>query len=88
MNLLKQVAAILGTVTMIAILIAIVSPKTAHAVTALLVQIEPGTTTHVGQNESQLVSLQCNVGTNFCTNFGPDGVSVTLEAYVAPPVTR
>jgi hypothetical protein len=62
MRLLKQAMAVLGTVLTITALVAIISPKTAHALAAALVQIQPGTTTHVGQNEGQLVSLFCQTG--------------------------
>ncbi|HTV09318.1 MAG TPA: hypothetical protein VMD97_09775 [Candidatus Aquilonibacter sp.] len=64
MTLLKQAMAVLGTVLTITVLVALISPKTAHAIAATLVQIEPGTTTHMGQNESQLVLLQCTASLN------------------------
>lgn len=70
MRLLKQAWTVFATVVVIALLLAIVSPKAAHAVAAARVQIVPGTTTHVGQNESQLVSLLCNAS---CVAVDPSG---------------
>ena len=84
MRLLKQAMAVLGTVLTIAVLVAIIAPKTAHAVAAALVQIVPGTTTHVGQNESQLVSLVCEHSTNYCNAIDADGTQAA-SPYVVPP---
>ena len=87
MRLLKQAMAVLGTVTMIAVLVAVFAPKTAHAVAAALVQIEPGTTTHVGQNEGSLVALDCFAGSQNCSEETPstgDLCCVGLTAYVVP----
>jgi hypothetical protein len=39
MRLLKQAMAVLGTVVVIAVLVAVVTPKTAHAVVATMVQV-------------------------------------------------
>ena len=83
MTLLKQTLAILGTVLTIAIIVAIVSPKTAHAVAAALVQIEPGATTHLGQNETQLVSLSCQYVYGGCAAINPQGV-YSATAYTVP----
>lgn len=83
MTLLKQALAILGTALTIALLVAIVAPKTAHAIAAALVQIEPGTTTHMGQNESQLVSLLCQPGSLGCFTISPQGDNST-SVYVVP----
>src|ERR1700679_4396314 len=66
MKLLKQALGGLGALTVFAVVVAFVAPKTAHALAAALVQIVPGTTTHVGQNESQLVSLLCGNGIAYC----------------------
>ena len=82
MRLLKQAMAVSGTVTMIAVLVAVFAPKTAHAVAAALVQIEPGTTTQVGQNESQLVSLICPGSFSYCLTNSPEGASGS--AYMVP----
>lgn len=83
MRLLKQAMAVVGTVTMIAVLMAFVAPRSAHAVVAALVQIVPGTTTHVGQNESQLVYLSCHPGSSNCVSVDPKAVESTT-AYVVP----
>jgi hypothetical protein len=84
MRLLKQTMAVLGTVATIAILAAVISPKSARAVVATLVQIVPGSTTHVGQNESQLVSLICGTGvTPYCGAVDLNG-DLPSAAYVVP----
>lgn len=86
MKLLKQAIAVMGTVTMIALLIALVAPQRTHALVAALVQIVPGTTTHVGQNESQLVALACFRGQFYCVKESPSDGSECCEgsAYVVP----
>jgi hypothetical protein len=63
--------------------VAVVAPKTAHAVAAALVQIVPGTTTHVGQNESQLVALSCASGNSYCNAVDPQG-NIDTTAYAVP----
>jgi hypothetical protein len=76
--------AVLGTVTMIAVVTAVVAPKAARSAVAALVQIEPGTTTHVGQNESQLVSLVCGTSaTPDCGALDANG-DLPSAAYVVP----
>jgi hypothetical protein len=52
-------------------------------VVATLVQIVPGSTTHVGQNESQLVSLFCGVGSSSCLPMDSSGL-ISLTPYVVP----
>lgn len=87
MTLLKQAMAILGTVLTIAVLVAIISPKTAHAVVASLVQIEAGNTTHVGQNEGQLVELGCGtftVNVSDCLAMTSAGTPAATSAYAVP----
>jgi hypothetical protein len=64
MRLLKQAVTMLGAVMIVAVLVAVVAPKRVQAVVATLVQIVPGSTTHLGQNESQIVTLGC-YGPNF-----------------------
>jgi hypothetical protein len=81
MRLLKQTMAVLGTVATIAILAAVISPKSARAVVATLVQIVPGSTTHVGQNESQMVGLYC-VGAT-CYPLNGSGTALA-SSYVVP----
>lgn len=82
MRLLKQTLAVLGAVVVVAVIVAFVAPKRTRAVAALLAQIVPGTATHVGQNESQLVSLTCLGGTSFCNTVSSTGGEGS--AYVVP----
>jgi len=83
MRLLKQALAVLGTVTMIAVLVAVIAPNKVHAAIATLVQIVPGTVTQVGQNESQLVSLVCVTGNPYCDAVNNVGTT-PATAYVVP----
>lgn len=73
MKLMKEALGLLGALMILAVIVAFVAPRRARAVAALLAQIVPGTTTHVGQNESQLVSLSCFVDTSFCNTVTPEG---------------
>lgn len=83
MKRLKQALGGLGALTLLAVVVAFVAPKTAHALAAALVQIVPGTTTHVGQNESQLVSLLCN-NENGCYSIDSTG-AISLTTYYTVP---
>ncbi len=83
MKSLKQAMAVLGIVTTIAVLVAVLAPKSARAVVAALVQILPGTTTHLGQNESQLVNLFCGVNLTDCFSLDSSG-SLAPTNYVVP----
>jgi hypothetical protein len=83
MKPLKQALGSLGALTVLAVMVAFIAPKTAHALAAALVQIVPGTTTHLGQNESQLVSLTCQPFNNFCNAVDPEG-NVSTSPYVVP----
>jgi hypothetical protein len=83
MKLLKQALGGLGALTVLAVIVAFVAPKTAHALAAALVQIVPGTTTHMGQNESQLVSLLCN-NENGCYSIDSTG-AISLTTYYTVP---
>jgi hypothetical protein len=83
MKLLKQALGGLGALTVFAVVVAFVAPKTAHALAAALVQIVPGTTTHVGQNESQLVSLFCAPGKDYCSSEDLSG-ALSSTPYVVP----
>lgn len=58
-------------------------PRTVHAVVATLVQIVPGATTHIGQNESRLVSLTCNLSQSTCVAIDSTGVQGSTN-YVVP----
>ncbi|MGB7750070.1 MAG: hypothetical protein WCF88_00845 [Candidatus Acidiferrales bacterium] len=84
MRLLKQAFGGLGALAVLAVVVAFIAPKTAHALAAALVQIVPGTTTHVGQNESQLVSLLCN-NENGCYSIDPAGGISSLTTYYTVP---
>jgi hypothetical protein len=83
MRLLKRAWTVFATLVVVTLLVAMVIPKTAHALAAALVQIVPGTTTHVGQNESQLVSLLCAGGNAYCTAVDPTG-AFSSTPYVVP----
>jgi hypothetical protein len=82
MKVLKQALGGLRALTVLAV-VAFVAPKTAHALAAALVQIVPGTTTHVGQNESQLVSLLCGNGIAYCGAVDLSGPT-SASPYVVP----
>ena len=86
MRLLKQALAVFGALVVLAVIAAFVAPKKAHALAVALVQIEPGTTTHVGQNQSRLVSLFCTPAiTSGCIPaFSPGGISLTTLPYQVP----
>jgi hypothetical protein len=83
MMLLKQALGVLGAFVVLAVTAAFIAPKTTHALVAALVQIVPGTTTHVGQNESQLVSLDCFAGNSYCVPQDSSGAFSTTP-YVVP----
>jgi hypothetical protein len=83
MRLLKQALALLGALVVVALIAAFIAPNRAHALAAALVQIVPGTTTQVGQNESQLVSLLCSGGNAYCTAVDSSGAFSTTP-YVVP----
>jgi hypothetical protein len=59
MNVIRKAVSALGGVFLAALLLSALAPKATRAIAAALVQIVPGSTTHVGQNESSLVSLFC-----------------------------
>jgi hypothetical protein len=66
MRLLKQVVAVLGSVTMIAVLMAIIAPKTARSTVAAMVQVAntaaaPAITNEVPHLASQTVMLTTQV---------------------------
>ena len=78
----KTLAVVVGA-GLLMVVGAMLGPRTAHAVVGALVQIVPGTTTHVGQNESQLVSLACEQGTEYCVAIDPEG-DYSTTGYVVP----
>lgn len=83
MRLLKEALGVLGALVVIALLVAFVAPKKTHALVAALVQIVPGNTTHLGQNESQFVSLVCFGGVANCQAVNPAG-EASASAYAVP----
>ncbi|HTQ60604.1 MAG TPA: hypothetical protein VMI32_10295 [Candidatus Solibacter sp.] len=83
MNHVRKMFSTLGGILLAALLIAALAPKAARGVAAALVQIAPGTATHIGQNESRLVSLYCNVGNSFCNSVDSSG-NVASAAYQVP----
>jgi hypothetical protein len=83
MNHVRKLLSTLGGILLAALLIAAVAPKAARGVVAALVQIVPGTTTHIGQNESRMVSLYCNVGNAFCNSVDSSG-NIASAAYQVP----
>lgn len=84
MRLLKQALGVLGALVVLAVIVAFVAPNRVRAVAATLVQIVPGTTTHVGQHESQLVSLICLGGFTHCFEIDGEGGYSSSTAYVVP----
>lgn len=79
MRLMKQAMAVLGTVVVIAVVLVLVTPKTAHSIAAAMVEIVPGATTHLGTTESNLVSLVCNLGA-VPSGGGTSGVCDAVDA--------
>jgi hypothetical protein len=59
MKLLKQALTVLATAVVVAAILVLVTPKTAHSGVATLVQLAPGNVTAQGQGEGALVSLLC-----------------------------
>ena len=82
MRLMKQAMGVFAALVVLAVIAAFIAPKRTHALVATLVQIVPGGTTHVGQNESQLVSLEC-VSSSGCLALDAKGDSSTT-GYVVP----
>jgi len=91
MRLLKQALAVLGTVTMIAVLIAVVAPKAAHGVVAALVQVTntpanpvntlaaDAATAFVEQNRCTFVENGCTVGSLYVVPAGQIAVVESLS---------
>lgn len=82
MNYLRKAFSTLGGIFLAALVIAALAPKAARGIAAALVQIVPGSTTHLGQNESQLVSLFCSVDSTPCVRVDLPGTS--FPAFVVP----
>jgi hypothetical protein len=83
MRILKQALSIAGALFVVVVAFAVIAPRRAQAVAAALVQIVPGSATHVGQYESKLVSLNCVYGVSFCQQVNPNGTTTTTE-YTVP----
>jgi hypothetical protein len=92
MNRFKTGLTVLGATTLIVLLAAVLAPKTSHAVAAAFVQIVPGTTTHIGQTEVNMVDLICQRntacevaskqdGTGLYTFVIPDGYTFVLTDF-------
>ena len=82
MNYVRKTMSALGGIFLAALLIAALAPKATRGVAAALVQIIPGSTTHMGQNESQLVSLFCGVDSTPCVRIDLPGTS--FPPFVVP----
>ena len=83
-ELLKQALGILNALVVLAVIVAFVAPNRARAVAATLVQIVPGNTTHVGQAESRLVSLECIDGKAYCSQIDVEAKGDESTPYVVP----
>ena len=84
MNVIRKTVSAFGGIVLAALLITVFTPKAARAIAAALVQIVPGTTTHVGQHESQLISLRCFEGKAYCSEVEADGTADESTTYVVP----
>jgi len=82
MAMLNRMFQLFGVVLAVSVLVALVAPKAAHAAIVRLVQLVPGTVTHVGQNQDNLVYLDCNFG-GPCKEVSPTG-QVASSAYLVP----
>jgi len=83
MNMRRKVLTALGGIFLAALFLAALAPKATRAVAAALVQIVPGTATHMGQNESRIVSLFCEAGNSFCNAVDASG-TMSTSPYVVP----
>jgi hypothetical protein len=83
MNHVRKLLSTLGGIFVAALLIAALAPKAARGVAAALVQIVPGTITHIGQNESRMVSLYCIVDNASCNSVDSSG-NIASAAYQVP----
>ena|ERR1700730_5425391 len=93
MKLLKQAMGVLGTVVMIAMIAALVAPKTAHALVATLVQVvntsaSPVPTSEVGRsNEPFMAELCIQNNISYCGS-DPSSFTVPLTTADGKTVTR
>jgi hypothetical protein len=86
MKLLKQALAVLGTVVVIAVFAALVTPKTAHAIVATLVDVvnttaNPAITQDTSKQASQIVTLYCPSTASLmpCYQLDEQGVLSTIQ---------
>jgi hypothetical protein len=83
MRFAKRLLMVAGAVAIAGVLSVALVPRAVRAVVATVVQIVPGSSTHLGQNESQLVNLLCTEYTNGCVLVGASGVAAS-SPYVVP----
>jgi hypothetical protein len=81
MKFAKRLLMVAGAVAIAGVLSVALVPRAVRAVVATLVQVVPGSTTHVGQNESQMVGLYC-VGAT-CYPLNGSGTALA-SSYVVP----
>lgn len=82
MKHVRTVLSTLGGILLAALFIAALAPKAARGVAVALAQIVPGTTTHIGQNESRMVNLLCSQGNEFCNSVDSSGNIATTPFQV------
>ena len=81
--MMRKMLTAFGVIFLGALFLAALAPRVTRAVAAALVQIVPGTATHIGQNESRMVSLYCIVNNNFCNLVDSSG-NVASAPYQVP----
>ena len=86
MNFVRKAVSALASIVVAALLISVLAPKATHGIVAAWVQVLPSATTHMGQSQTQLVSLWCYRPNNYCWAIDPTGslVSNVGAAYVVP----
>jgi hypothetical protein len=94
MKLLKQAMAVLGTVMVVAIIAALVTPKTAHAIVATLVEVvnttaNPAITQDTSKQASQILTLYCPSTSSLmpCYQLDEQGVLSTIQ-YTVPSTSH
>jgi hypothetical protein len=83
MNALKRIVSVVGVMTLVVLSIAVIAPKTSHAVAAAFVQIVPGSTSHIGQAEGQMVALDCRTP-DPCVSLSPSAGDTGESSFVVP----
>lgn len=84
MKFAKRLLMVAGAAAIAGVLSVALVPRAVHAVVATLVQIVPGSTTHIGQSETQLVALTCAQGQSYCLRESPSGGFLSLSAFAVP----